>query len=189
MRHDPGMLPISTASDVWLPEFVYSTLNGQLPGVGDRIYPAGSVPIGTPGPYLTQEQIASVGLSDLTDFEGHAYEGTLQIGVFSPKYSDAWKIARQASRLLAESAPAGLAALSNFLTSDLGKDPDTGLNYVAIRCDFLETHPAADIEYLFVNGDFVGVYTISVNGEPVTQRSRRRARDTSAQLPGARTRN
>ena len=166
-------LPLATTSDVWLPEFVYNTLKDQLPGVGDAIYPAGSVPIGAPGPYVTQETIASIGISDLGDFEGHAYDGTLQLGIYVRGYSQCWKTARLASRLIAESAPNGRSAFSKFLSSDLGKDPDTGLNYIAVRCDFLETNPSDSADLLFVNGDLVGAFVVSVNGDPVSAARRR----------------
>lgn len=120
-----------------LPEFVYSTLTVAVPELGGRLYPAGSVPREPVIPYATQQVISSVGISELSDFEGGTYRGTLQVSIYSAGYQSGYDIARDVCWALAAEAPAGRAAFANFLTTDLGRDPDTGLNYFAIRTDFI----------------------------------------------------
>lgn len=125
-----------------LPEFVFTTISTAVPELAERVYPAGSVPREPVTPYAVQQIIASVGISELSDFEGGSYRGTLQLAVYAVGYTPGYDIARDCCLALAAAAPAGAAAFSNFLTTDLGRDPDTGLNAFNIRCDFINSMEA-----------------------------------------------
>lgn len=125
-----------------LPEFVFATISAEVAELGGRLYPAGSVPREPVIPYAVQQIIASVGISELSDFEGGSYRGTLQLAIYTLGYSPGYDIARECCLALAAAAveaPPGSAAFSNFLTTDLGRDPDTGLNAFNIRCDFINS--------------------------------------------------
>lgn len=122
-----------------LTEFVYGTITTAVPELETRLYPAGSVPREPVIPYATQQVISSVGISELSDLEGGAYRGTLQLSIFAAGYQSGYDLARDVCFALTAGTPAGRAAFTNFLTTDLGRDPDTGLNYFSIRCDFINS--------------------------------------------------